>query len=161
MESYILLGILLGLPVALGVIFRISAPNLFFSIMAGELLARYFGEEAELINSSLTKSADAAMYSHLIVLLMPVVLTCLFLRNSVSRSKTILNIIPLAVTGVVFAAFALPILPYTLQNAIKSTELGNQFASMDSLVVGVVVIFQLIALWLMNLTGSHGKGHKK
>ena len=54
MAEYLVLAIVVGLPIFLGVFFRVSAPHLFFSVMAGELLARYFGEEAELALQTMT-----------------------------------------------------------------------------------------------------------
>lgn len=160
MIAYIIGGVLIGLPLALGLLMRVSASHLFFSVMAGELLARYFGHDAYSVIESGTRNTNLAGYSEVIVLTIPIVLTAVFLKGSISRGKTFFHVLPFVVTGIVYAAFVIPILPQTIQDQIRSMPLTNKFASMDALVIGFVVFFQLVALWLLN-RGSGEKHSKK
>jgi hypothetical protein len=157
---WLLLSILLGLPVVLGLVFRVSAPHLFFSIMAGELLARYFATDVERIVESVTHNPTIVGYTEPPILLIPLLLTAIFLKGSLPTSRTILNIVPLAVTGVVFAAFMGPLLPEFLQIEIAKTQYGDQLLSLSNVIIGGVVALQLVALWLLNRGNGH-KHHKK
>lgn len=158
MIPYLVLGVLLGLPLLLGLLFRVSTSHLFFSLMAGELLARYFGEEVGLVVNSITKNRLVADYAEVAVILVPLILTALFLKGSLSKGKVIFHFAPLLITGIVLAAFLLPELPVDAQAQIKTIEAGRQLLDMSSAIVGGVVFLQLISLWLLNRPhGEHGK----
>ncbi len=157
MIPYVVLGAVLGLPLLLGLIFRVSTSHLFFSLMAGELLARYFGEDVSILVNSFARSQNIADYAEAGVIVLPVILTAIFLRGSLSKGKVILHFIPLLITGVVFAAFILPVLPDVARDYVRSVEAGRQLLDMSSVIVGVVVLVQLIALWLLNRTHGHKK----
>lgn len=159
MIPYVVLGTVLGLPLLLGLIFRVSTSHLFFSLMAGELLGRYFGEDVGIIVNSVARSQRVADYAEVSVVVIPLILTAIFLKGSLSKGKVIFHFIPLLVTGVVLAAFTLPALPAAAQDYIKQTEAGNQLLGMSSVIVGVVVFLQLVSLWLLNRPSGHGKKH--
>lgn len=163
MTPYIVLGFLLCLPLALGLFFRVSASSLFFSVMAGELLGRYFHHEAASIGRSIFKSNTAADYAEVIVVILPVLLTALFMHGSISRGKTVLHVLPLAITGLVLAAFVLPILPYELQQQIMTVPYGKQLLDSSNMIIGVIVLLQLISLWILARAPGepHRKKHKK
>lgn len=157
MTSYIILGAIIGLPLVLGLIFRVSTSHLFFSLMAGELLGRYFGYEAELIISSVFRQPKVAEYAEITVLLLPVLATAVLLRGTLTKSRAILHIVPLAVTGVVLGAFVLPILPETAMHYISDLPVGRALLNVSNLVVGLVVLLQLVALWLLNRSAHSNK----
>jgi len=157
MVPYIIVGVVIGLPLALGMIFRVSTSHVFFSLMAGELLARYFGSEAKVILDALTRNHNVGAYAELAVLVLPMILTAVLLKGSLSKGKAALHFAPLLVTGIVFAAFVLPILPVAAQDQVKTIEAGRQLLNTSNLIVGGVVLLQLVALWLLN----GGKGHSK
>jgi hypothetical protein len=162
MQAYIIVGALIALPIVLGIVMRVSASHLFFSVMAGELLARYFGQDAFSVIDSFSKNTTAASYGNAIVLTLPLLLTSVFLKGSLSRGKTLLHIIPFAITGIVYASFMLAALPSSVQAIIRENPLTNKFIGMDSIVIGVIVFVQLIALWILNRKSEkHSKKHKK
>lgn len=161
MTPYIILGVLLALPLLLGVAFRVSASALFFSVMAGELLGRYFHNEVAAFARSTFKTQASAEYSEAFIILLPLFLTALFMHGSISRGKTILHIIPLAITGIVLAAFVLPILPYEIQQQVMTVPLGKQLLDTSNMIIGVVVFLQLISLWLLSRAPGEPHGHKK
>lgn len=159
MIPYAVLGAILGLPLLLGLIFRVSTSHLFFSLMAGELLGRYFGHEVGLIIETVTHNPTAATYAEVGVILLPMFLTAIFLKDSLSKGKVIFHFIPLLVTGVIMAAFLLPELPLAAQEQVKTIEAGRQLLNTSNLIVGGVVLLQLVSLWLLNR--PHGEHHKK
>lgn len=162
MEAFVIIGALIALPVALGLTMRVSASHLFFSVMAGELLARYFGHDAYSVIESFSRNTTFAGYGEAIVLTIPVILTAVFLKGSMSRGKTMLHFIPFVITGIVYAVFAVVILPSDVQAIVRENAQTNRFLGIDSVVIGFVVFFQLVALWILNRGGEkHGKKHKK
>lgn len=159
--AYVVLGLALGLPLLLGLIFRVSAPHLFFSLMAGELLARYFAHDVGVIGTSLSRSELPMQYAEALIIVLPLLLTAIFLKGSLTKSKVALHFIPLLITGVVLAAFVLPVLPTAVQDAVRILPAGAQLLDMSSAIVGVVVFFQLVSLWLLNRSQHEpGKKHR-
>lgn len=140
---------------------RVSASHLFFSVMAGELLARYFGHDAFEIIESATHNTTIAGYAEPILLTLPIILTGVFLKGSLSKGKTFLHILPFFVTGIVYMVFLIPVLPPQAHQIIMNNEYTSRLADMDSIVIGVIVALQLIALWALNRGGEkHGKKKK-
>lgn len=158
MIAYIILGVVLGLPLLLGLIFRVNPSFIFFSILAGELLARYFGDDAELVGRLVFRNDYFLAFGELILLILPIILTALFLRNTMRKGGLFLYVIPFLVTGVVLAAFTLPILPESMQQQVATIEAGQRLIEGTDTIVGVVVLLQLITLWVMNRSREH---HKK
>ena len=162
MIPYAVLGALLGLPLILGIIFRVTTSHLFFSLMVGELLAHYFGEEAGEIVDAMARTHVASQYSEVVVLILPIVLTAIFLKGTLPKGKIFLHFLPLAITGLVLVAFALPMLPHEVQDQLKTIEIGRQLLDLSGAIIGGVVFLQLVSLWLLNRSheGGHGKKHK-
>ncbi len=158
MTGQIILFSVLAFPLLLGVIFRVNTSHLFFSLMAGELLARYFGHDVEKLAEQSTSQSTVFPIGELALIVVPMILTAIFLRGSVSKSKLVLHIIPLAITGIVFAAFVLPLLPADLQAEISTGRVGKYLLDLNRVIIGSVVALQLISLWLLNRIGKkHGK----
>ena len=158
MTGQIILYAILVFPLVLGLALRVSTSHLFFSLMAGELLARYFGHDiAKLAEQNAHKSSSFPI-GELALIILPMILTAIFLRGSVTKSKLVLHIIPLAITGVVFSAFVLPILPADIQTQIASGRVGAYLLDLNRAIIGSVVVLQLVSLWLFRRRGKkHGK----
>lgn len=156
MTAYIILGVVLGLPLLLGLIFRVNSSYIFFSMLAGELLARTFADDAELVTRLAIRQESVLAYSELVLLVVPVLLTALFLRKTLSKGKLLFYIIPFLITGFVLAAFALPLLPEYLQEEVKGVQVGQRLLEGSETIVGAVVFMQLVTLWVMNRSHEHG-----
>lgn len=161
MLPYILLAVLLGLPLAVGLFFRVNVSHIFFSVMTGELLGRYFGHAVEDFFGQTFQSDTLTHYAEAIVITLPIVLTAIFLKGSVGRSRSVLNILPLVITGIVYAAFMLPILPSDIQAQVQTVPLGKDLFDTSSVIIGGVVLVQLVTLWLVERSGESGKRKKK
>jgi hypothetical protein len=157
MTSTIILWSILIFPLVLGVLFRVGAPHLFFSLMAGELLARYFGHDVEKLAADNLARQTPERYGEIILVLAAMLLTAFFMRGTVTKSRLLLHVIPLAVTGVIMAAFLLPLLPPGLQENISTTYVGGWILNLNRAIIGVVVVFQLISLWLFNRSEKKSK----
>lgn len=161
MQAYILLGILLGLPLLLGLLFRVGVSNMFLAILCGDLLERYFRDDAELALRTVIRNQAVQQYVGLAILALPVILTALFLRHTLSKGKTLLHVIPLALSGIVFAAFATPLLPGGLQSQLATTPAGRTLQGSTDFIIGAVIFLQLITMWLLNRShDKHGKRGK-
>lgn len=145
----VLLIVVLCLPLFLGAFFRVNTSHIFFSLMAGELLARYFANEAGNV-VGLALREHQVEYGEILLLVLPMVVTSIILKGTLSRKKLILHIVPLAITGVILAAFLLPLLPPEIEAQVADTELGERLLNMHRIIVGAVVGLQLVSLWLLN-----------
>lgn len=157
MEIQVLLWGTLALPLLLGIFFRAAGPHLFFALMAGELLGRYFGHDVTEVAASQATDRLGSAGGEILLTIVPVVLTAFFMRHSVKKSRLILHVIPYAITGIVLATFIFPLLPPNLQAELETTFVGGWILHLHRSIIGVVVVAQLIALWLFNLDE---KGHR-
>ncbi len=158
MLPYIILGVLLGLPLLLGMVFRVATTHLFVALLSGELLERYFRDDAEVLLSTFGASKAVRPYIGLIILVLPIVLTSIFLHHSLTKGKVFLHFLPLAFTGVIFAAFSIPLLPEELSNQLNSTHYGRLLQDSTELIIGAMLVLQLLSLWLFHRQDKH---HKK
>jgi len=161
MLPYVILGVVLGLPIFFGLFFRVSASHLFFSVMTGELLGRYFGPDVEHFISRTFKDDNLTHYSEAIVITLPIILTALILKGSISRTKGILNFFPLIITSIVYAAFLLPVLPQEIQEQVASIPIGRSLLDTSNVIIGTVVLIQLVALWVLNRGENAKKKRRK
>lgn len=162
MAPYIILGVLLGLPLVLGVLLRVGAPHLFFALLAGELLERYFGSEVEILARTLTNDEAILAYAKIAILILPILLTAIFLKKGIKKSKIALHLIPFLATGLVFSAFAAPLLPLDMQVQLSTTEAGRWILDSTNIIVGSMVALQLVYLWIINGSKKeHNQKHKK
>jgi hypothetical protein len=157
MIPYAILGALLGLPLLLGLIFKVSTSHVFFTLMASELLAHYFGADVGTIVHSVVRHELVIEYAEVVILIVPLFLTALFLKGTIAKGRLLLHLLPLLITGVVLAAFALPMLPTDAQTQIRTVQAGQELLDMTDAIIGAVVFVQLISLWLLNR--AHGEGH--
>jgi hypothetical protein len=153
----IILWTILSLPLVLGVVFRVKASHIFFSLMAGELLARFFGHDVEKLASENLTTTTPDKYGEILLIFAAMLLTAFFMRGTLSKSKIILHVFPLAITGIILAAFVLPLLPTGLQTDIGATFIGGWILNLNRSIIGVVVVLQLISLWLFNRSEKSSK----
>ncbi len=157
MEAYVILGFLFGFPLLIGGLFRVNTSHLFVSILAAEILERYFADEAILVLTPFISSDIALGYVGFAMLILPVVLTGIFLHGSLSRAKTLLHFVPFILSGIVFSAFAAPILPEAIKLEISSIQVGEILLDSAQFIVGVTVLLQLFTLWFLTKSKKEGK----
>ncbi len=160
MTPYLIIAGLLALPLLLGLLFRVGAPHIFFSVMAGELLGRYFSHDGEELLLEAANDPQLAEYIEVAIIILPLLLTSFFLRGSLSKSKLVLHVFPFVITGLVLAAFVLPVLPESLIAEIKQLPVGMYLLELSNVIIGTVIVFQLIALWLLNRGNDKKRGKK-
>ncbi len=160
MEYLVLLIAIVSFPLVLGVFFRVSASALFFSIMAGELLARFFHVEAERALKVMI-GESASHYGEALILLIPVLLTAIVMRKTLPRTRLILSIIPLMIAGIVLAVFLLPILPAELQASLQNNQYAKIILELNSAFVGIIILSHLVLMWVFDRNEHKGKRRRK
>jgi hypothetical protein len=162
------LGLIVLAPVVLLMLLRINATLVFLSLCLGDVLVQFVAPDAnlfmQLFSAHVPKGVDTGNDNiKLILLLLPVVLTAIFMIKSVHGSfKLFLNILPAAGVGLLGALLVVPLLPPGLSHNIVHSSLWNQLQNAENLIVGASALVCLLVLWLQRpqAGGKHGKKHK-
>jgi len=163
MTPLIFIGLLAGLPIGLLILLRSNAAVVFLALCTGSVVQQFLGSDvASIFNSSITtgKNSTTASGVQLVLLLLPALLTAVFLRKSVAGAKTIFNVIPAVSTGVVTTLLVVPLLSPGLRYNITGTAVWTNLEQYQAVVVGAAVLMSLLILWSSHLKGSFGR-HKK
>ena len=126
--------------------------------MAGELLARYFGHNIDKITEQNIETSVVPV-GELALIITPMFITAVILKGTIAKNRVMLHIIPLAITGIILAAFILPILSDSLQTQVSSGRVGAYLLDLNRVIIGVVVVLQLISLWLFSKMGKKRGKH--
>lgn len=141
------IGLLL-LPVALIVLLRVNAAFVFLSLCLGAVLVQFCGNDVVSIFTGASIDAKlTASTLRLLLLLLPAVLTTLFMIKTVKNNQKIFNILPALGVGVLTALFVVPQLPPGLAHAITHANLWNQIQTYQSGLVAISTLLCLIFLW--------------
>jgi hypothetical protein len=145
----------------LALVLRVSAVYLFLSLLIGDILVRYLSDDVTLAVSTFARNFHSDFIVQLALLATPVVLTVLFLRRSMPKSKILLHLIPLAATSIALVTFVLPLLPGGVQHNIVTTSWGSVIRNAQDLVISVTAIAILLLAWLTGRPNDgRGKHHK-
>jgi hypothetical protein len=166
--AVILAGIVL-IPIVLLMVLRVNAALVFLSLCLGDVLVQFVGGDARTFLSFFSaKTSHQVSASHnsinLVLLLLPVVLTAIFMIRTVKGSKLILNALPAAGVGLLGGLLVVPLLPAGLAHNVIDSSLWSQAQRAQDLIVSGSAVVCLLALWLQRPKtggeGKHGKHHK-
>jgi hypothetical protein len=162
MVPVLIVAAIVGLPVLIALLFRVSAVFVFLSIAIGNLLAVHLGEDAALVTGIAIKGEQADVISRLVLLALPLILTLFFLRKSMSASKILFNIAPLLACGAMLMVLAMPLLPEPTQTQILISEAGPYLNNTSGIIVGTASLLTLLLSWTTYRHREHHHGlHKK
>lgn len=150
MEHTIFLIAVLALPVVVLTVLRINAVMVFLSLCLGSVLVQYVASDANSLLKLFAPNISQISIStiQLVVLLLPAVLTSVFMILSVhGRGRTLLNLLPAAGTGLLAALLIVPLLPAGTRFAIQAEPLWNELSKLQSLIVGASAVVGLFFLW--------------
>lgn len=155
-------AIIIGLvaPIVLFTLFRINAVMVFLSLCLGEVLVRYVASDANSMLSLFAPGISPIGLSmvQLIVLLLPVVLTSIFMVLSIEGSgKIVTNILPAAGVGLLGVLLVVPLLPNAAQSAIQQGAIWPQLAKLQALIVGFTAVLSLVYVWSQRRKHKFGK----
>lgn len=138
---------LIGLVAALWVLFvylRAPATVLFFALLVGELMSQQLSDDAfNIINDYATLSD--VRYVHVALLVLPVLISAVFLRGRVSKSKRLIEIVPL-----IFVAASLMIFVdhyLALSQKLPSDQL-TLLRTYEGVIVSAGAVLSLLSAWL-------------
>jgi xanthine/uracil permease len=159
MPLAVLIG-LVALPVVLLFLLRVNAAFVFLSLCLGSILVRFAGDDAvSIVGGASNSSYATASTIQLALLIAPAFLTVIFMMGTVSDKKKILNILPAAVTGLLLALLAVPLLSPGLSFNITQLDAWQQATDAQSGVIAISTLVCLIFLWASR--PKHDDKHKK
>lgn len=166
MSPDLILGAIVLVPVALLTFFKINATLVFLSLCLGDVLVQFVAPDAnsflQLFSARVPDSVDSGNDTvKIVLLLLPVILTAVFMVKTVKgHSRILLNLLPAAGVGLLGALLVVPLLPTELSLNIVDSSLWEQLQKAQNLVVGGSALACLFVLWLSRPKAGHGKHTK-
>jgi hypothetical protein len=149
------------------VLLRINAALVFLSLCLGDVLVQFVAPDAntflQLFSAHVPSGIDNGNDNlKLILLLLPVVMTAIFMIRTVrGTGRLLLNVLPAAGVGLLGALLVVPLLPPGLSHNIVDSDLWSQVQKAQNLIVGASALTCLLVLWLQRPQAGarHGKKH--
>jgi hypothetical protein len=167
MSPEFVLAAIVAVPVVLLLVLRVNAALVFLSLCLGYVLMQFVAPDAnsflQLFSAKVPRGIDTGNDTvKLVLLLLPVVLTAIFLIRTVrGYGRLILNILPAAGVGLLGGLLIVPLLPPGLSHNITDSPLWDQVQRAQDLIVGTSALICLLVLWLGRPKVGHDKKHGK
>lgn len=159
MPYEIILGAAVALVAIALLLLRTNAGVVFFSLCAGSVLANQLGGEASLLSSTVIKNGEinhGVVYIGMIVL--PALLSAIFMRGSVKSSKFIFNLVPAVAVGALMALLVVPLLPADLRGLLSNNVTWDILQQYQPVILVGGIISSVL---LLALTAHRPKKDKK
>jgi hypothetical protein len=162
MAHLVLLVLAVLAPVVILTILRVDAALVFLSLCLGYVLVQFVSYDAVSLVTSIFPHASSLSDNtvKLIFLLLPAVLTIIFMFHSVSGTRVILNFLPALGVGLLGVLLLEPLLSSGTRVALESSSLWHNFQQAQTLIVGASSIVSLLFLWMHRKQGHHGKSSR-
>lgn len=163
MSALIILIAIAAVPFVLALMLRVNAIYLFTAVASGTILAAQWGADLETMVDGFTKYQHVDVVAHLVLLVLPVLLCFLFLRQSMPASQVLLQIVPLAAVSASLGILAINMLPKDVQRQLYGTHLGTQAEKLQNIIIAGTAVLVLVLMYI-SARHSHKKGlgkHKK
>jgi Na+(H+)/acetate symporter ActP len=163
MSPALLISSIILLPVLVLLLLRVNAALVFLSLCLGDVLVQFIAPDANNVLNLFALHGQNANYGNntirLFLLLVPVVLTTLFLVRTVKgKTKAVMNIFPAIGVGLLTALLIVPLLSAGIQHEIVSSSIWTQVQRSQVLIVGMSALVCLFFLWLQRpKSGSNRK----
>lgn len=166
MSPALTLGAIIVLPILLIMILRINAVLVFLSLCLGDVLVQFVAPDAKSFvqlfagqNSQLTNLVSDNI--KVVLLLLPVVLTAVFMIRSIKgHAKLLLNLLPAVGVSLLAALLVVPLLSSSMRHGIVDSNYWTQVQRAQDLIVGSSSVICLLVLWLQR-PKKHGDGESK
>lgn len=151
-------------------VLRVNATLVFLSLCLGDVLVQFVAEDANSFMSLLTSThavqatqsvASGSNLIKLVLLLLPVLLTTVFMIKTVKGIKLLLNVLPAAGVGLLGGLLVVPLLSPGLSHMIIASPLWMQVSKAQNLIVGSSALVCLLVLWLQRPKAGGGDKHSK
>lgn len=152
------------LPAALLVALRINAAIVFLSLCLGQVLVQFVAKDTDSLIKFIAPDAGSLSEStlYLIMLFLPVVLTCLIMVFSIKGNlKITLNVLPAIAVGALSVLLAVPLTTPAFQRQVHAMSYWGQLADAQALIIGMGALISLLLLWTQRKGSHHGGEHEK
>lgn len=157
-ELLILSGITAGAWIGL-LVLRVPSSIAFLSLLIGQLLANEASINVYTFIASVTKVSQL-QYVQVALLLLPLLLTVLFLRGRVAKSKLVIEAVPIVMVVALTILLVSPLVPQL--NTLLTTATGNRLDAYKSIIVIAASVSGLLSAWLSYPKAAHhDKKHHK
>ncbi len=162
----IALTVIVLAPILTLMVLRINAALVFLSLCLGDVLVQFVAKDTtEFLTLHADKVTQAVNTGNnnvkLILLLLPVILTAVFMIRTINGSSRLaLNLLPAAGVGLLGALLVVPLLPPGLAHNVVGSPLWTQVTRVQDLIVGASALVCLFALWLQRPKAGHSKHGK-
>ena len=161
MALALLIGIV-GVPIVLMTVLRINAPLVFLSACLGSVLLQFVGKEAMTMVDLFAPGKTTSLQTvQLALVLIPIVLTMLFMIRSVKGNRVFVNIFPAIAASFLVLFLVKPLLSAGAVQSIESVSFWPTIERLQELIVGLGALICLFFLWLQRPKHEEpGKKHK-
>lgn len=136
---------------------RVPAMALFFSLLVGQILStEVSGEVYSMIASALSVDFSQVQLG---LLLIPVLLTVLFLRHKVPSSKFLIEAIPMIFVVAALAIFAYPHV-HQIQDVLEETT-DHKVESYKNVIITIASLSSLFSAWFSYPQGGLRKRSRR
>ena len=150
MPQHIEIIIALAVPLAVLMLLRINAALVFLSVCLGYVLVELVAKDANSLVTFLAPEADSLSKTtwQLVLLLAPVVVTCVIMLFSVKgRLRALINVVPAVAVSVLLVLLIVPLLTPGLRYELQAAPLWQQLHSTQSAIVSLGAFVSLVLLW--------------
>jgi hypothetical protein len=160
MSPDLTLLLLIGGPALLLMVLRANASLVFLSTCLGAVLLQLVGNDA---NDFFGMFLPGVSGNNLQIglLLLPVILTTVFMVKSIDGAKILFNILPALGTGFLLSLLLVPLLPGGESYALEHSESWQIVQQLQAGVVGATALLCLLSLWMQRPKGHNIGKHKK
>ena len=158
MSPDLTLLLLIGGPALLLMLLRANAALVFLSTCLGAVLLQLVGTDANDFFGMFLPSLSGNNLQ-IALLLLPVILTSVFMIKSVEGGKLLFNLLPTIGTGFLLSLLLVPLLPGGESYALQHSQSWEAIQKLQALAIGASALICLLFLW-MQRPKHHGK-HKK
>lgn len=153
MNPLVLMALIVAVPTLLITLLRVKAAFVFMALCVGLVLSTFVGDSALDMVQTFVRGYNTTTQSivQIGLLVVPMLLTLLFLARTLAASKLFINLFPAALTGVVTLLAITPLLPPGTMNSIYGTEIWTQLTQYQAALVSVAALSSLAQLW----SGGH------
>lgn len=128
---------------------RVKSSFVFLALASGYLLTTFVSDGVLDFIQFFVNNYDEKYQSavQLGLLLLPALLTIIFLRHSVSGTKHVTNAIPSILTAISAVYLVVPQLTNGVKNNIYSSDIWDLLIQYQTVLLGSAVFFSLLQLW--------------
>lgn len=137
---------------------RVPSSIAFLSLLIGQLLANEASEDVYTFIASLIRVSEFR-YVQIGLLLLPLLLTILFLRGRVTKSKMMIEAVPVLLLIALTILLIGPLLPQL--NSLLEMATDGKLEAYKSIIVIAASVSGLLSAWLSYPKAAHKEHHKK